>query len=104
MWKRFEDRPILIAEDSDDDLLLLQRALRKAGIHNLQTVTSTGRETVLHLERALVAEENFPVILFLDLLMPRANGMEVLEWLRDHVHPPVSVVLHTGVEDEVLLQ
>jgi CheY-like chemotaxis protein len=107
MWQRFDELPILIAEDSEDDLILLQRGLRKAGVVNPQTVTETGRETIEYLERAHSYEPQtppFPVVLFLDLLMPRGDGMEVLQWLHDHTHPPVAIVLHTGVEDDAQLQ
>lgn len=103
---RFEDMPFLIAEDSDEDLLLLQRALRRVGVPNPQVATVTGEKTIEYLEEALEPGEGrqFPVILFLDLLMPGAGGICVLEWLRTHAHPPVTVVLHTGVDDETLLQ
>ena len=105
MWQRFDEFPILIAEDSSDDLTLLQRILRKEGLSNPQVTTTTGRQTIAHFQRAmeLHPEESFPVILFLDLLMPDAGGIGVLKWLRDNPHPPVTVVLHTGVDDEALL-
>ena len=103
----FDRLLVLIAEDSDDDLILLQRGLRRAGIRNPQINAVTGQEAILVLHHALNSapeEQRFPVILFLDLLMPEVSGLEVLEWLRDHEHPPITVVLHTGVEDETLLQ
>jgi CheY-like chemotaxis protein len=106
MWQSFDELPVLIAEDSEDDLLLLQRALRKAGVRNPQLRMSSGREAIDYLEKSssFGAEEPFPVILFLDLVMPRVSGIAVLEWLRDHSHPPLNVVLHTGVEDDDLLE
>jgi CheY-like chemotaxis protein len=106
MWRGFEETPFLIAEDSDDDLLLLQRALRRGGVPNPQIATATGEETIAYLEEILArnGERPFPVILFLDLLMPGVGGIAVLEWLRTHPHPPITVVLHTGTDDETLLQ
>jgi len=105
MWQTFDELPVLIAEDSEDDLILLQRGLRRANIRNPQVVAGTGEETISACRRALSSEEQpFPVVLFLDLLMPQVSGLEVLGWLRDHEHPPISVVLHTGVEDETMLQ
>src|ERR1041385_2948891 len=103
MWQTFDELPVLIAEDSEDDLILLQRGLRRAGIPNPQIIAGTGEEVISALVHALESpEQPFPVILFLDLLMPQVSGLEVLEWLRDHEHPPISVVLHTGVEDETM--
>ena len=106
MWESFEELPVLIAEDSDDDLILLQRALRRVGIYNPQLIANTGEEALAILHRAVIelADHPFPAILFLDLLMPQVSGFEILQWLRDHEHPPITVVLHTGVEDESLLQ
>jgi CheY-like chemotaxis protein len=105
MWQTFDEFPILIAEDSDDDLILLQRALRNEGFANPQVTVATGKDTIAHFQRSLELhpEESFPVLLFLDLLMPEMGGIEVLKWLRDHQHPPITVVLHTGVDDEALL-
>ena len=105
MSEGFEELPILIAEDLDDDLVLLQCALRTANVRNPQIVAETGDEAVSILRRAAQsADHPFPVIFFLDLLMPQISGIEILEWLRDHEHPPITVVLHTGVEDETLLE
>ena len=105
MWQTFDEFPILIAEDSVDDLILLRRALRQGGFANPQVATATGRETIAHFQRAmeLHPEESFPVLLFLDLLMPESGGIGVLKWLRDNPHPPITVVLHTGVDDEAML-
>src|SRR5437868_855818 len=106
MWQSFEELPFLIAEDSEDDLILLQRALNKAGIRNPQIIAPTGQEAIEYLASTALAptgDRLFPVILFLDLFMPRVNGLKVLEWLRDHSHPPLTVVLHTGVEDDDML-
>jgi CheY-like chemotaxis protein len=107
MWQSFDELPFLIAEDAEDDLILLQRAVRRAGVPNPHAITTTGVETIAYLKTAggLAANEHpFPVILFLDLLMPQVDGIEVLKWLRDNPHPPIAIVLHTGVDDEELLQ
>jgi CheY-like chemotaxis protein len=105
MWDDFELVPVLIAEDSEDDLLVLQDALRRVGIQNPQVVATTGSEVLAILARAASDETTqFPGVLFLDLLMPGNNGLEVLRWLRDHEHPPLTIVVHTGVEDEELLR
>ena len=105
MWSSFDDLPILIAQDSADDLALLKSALAKEGMKNPQVATTTGEKTIAHLKYALelYPEDSFPGLLFLDLLMPKGGGMPVLHWLRNHPHPPIAIVLHTGVEDETLL-
>src|SRR5262245_1204488 len=65
MWRRFEEMPFLIAEDSDEDLLMLQRALRRGTVPNPQLATASGEETIAYLQETLALEgEAFPVILF----------------------------------------
>ena len=108
MWseRSFEELPFLVAEDSEDDLILLERAIQQAGIHNPCIVAGSGVEAIEYLSASLhdpTLEHRFPVIMFLDLLMPRMDGIEVLHWLKDTPHPPLAVVLHTGVESEDML-
>jgi CheY-like chemotaxis protein len=77
---------ILIAEDLEDDLLLIKRALRKAQVFNpIQTVRN-GEQVIAYLKGegqfANRAEYPLPGLLLLDLKMPRMDGFEVLTWIR----------------------
>lgn len=78
---------ILLAEDDENDVELMRRAFRKAGILNPLQVVNDGEAaveyligTVTNLSRAV------PRLLLLDLKMPKKNGFEVLAWLRSHPH------------------
>lgn len=104
MWATFEEVPVLVVEDSDDDLVLLQRAFRRVGVRNPLIVAYTGDEALAQLQAAANPDGQFPGIIFLDMMMPGTDGTGVLQWLRSHEHPPTVVVLHTGVEDEHMLQ
>jgi CheY-like chemotaxis protein len=77
---------ILLADDSIDDVFLLRQAFKKAGVAgNLITVVD-GVEAVAYLRGENPYQDRavhpLPQILLLDLNMPRKNGFEVLEWMR----------------------
>src|SRR6266571_2145651 len=92
---------ILLAEDQEDDILLIRRAFNKANLLNPLHVVCDGEETIAYLKGegryANRAEYPLPALLLLDLKMPRKNGFEVLEWIRQQ--PTLSglrVVVLTG--------
>ncbi|NEQ29015.1 MAG: response regulator [Microcoleus sp. SIO2G3] len=78
---------ILLVEDDPNDILLTQRAFRKANLTNasLQVVTD-GDTAVGYLsgvgEYADRDRYPLPVVVLLDLKLPRRSGHEILAWLR----------------------
>ena len=78
--------PILIAEDEDDEAFLLERALKKAAIPNPIRRVKNGEQAIEYLAGtgayANRAEFPLPLILLLDLNMPKKSGFEVLAWIR----------------------
>ena len=77
---------ILVVEDDPNDILLIQRAFAKARILNPLRTVSNGDEAVAYLagEGIHADRENFPVpvLVLLDLKLPRRSGLEVLAWIR----------------------
>jgi CheY-like chemotaxis protein len=71
---------ILLVEDSRDDIELLQRAFRKAGVRRALEVVTHG-DAALDTLRGR-APDALPVLVLLDLKLPRRSGFEVLEWIR----------------------
>ncbi len=84
---------LLIADDDEDNRLILDRLLSPCGFEIVFAVN--GREAIEQME-----ENDFDAVL-LDIEMPEMNGFEVLESLRasGHLrHTPVIVV--TGLQEE----
>jgi CheY-like chemotaxis protein len=78
---------ILLVEDDRNDILLLQRAFRKANLANPLMVVTDGEEAIAYLggqgQYADRGQFPLPVIVLLDLKLPRRSGLEVLAWLRE---------------------
>jgi CheY-like chemotaxis protein len=79
-------KTVLLADDCEDDILMMRMALERTGVrHRLQIVTD-GEMAVDYLSAkgAFVDRMLHPVpdVLFLDIKMPKRSGHEVLEWVR----------------------
>jgi CheY-like chemotaxis protein len=76
--------PVLIADDSEADVFFLIRALSGAKVRNQVRVVRSGSETIDYLSgHGKFADRSkypMPGIVFLDLVMPDPNGLEVLRW------------------------
>jgi CheY-like chemotaxis protein len=80
-------RTMLLVEDDPNDVLLIQRAFRKAGVsHSLQVVGDGEQAAAYLLGQAPYtdrAQYPLPTLMLLDLKLPRKTGLEVLAWLRE---------------------
>ncbi len=77
---------ILLAEDREDDIILIQRAFRVGGIRYPLMVVRDGEEAIAYLSGAgrYANRELYPIpaLLLLDLTLPVTDGFEVLRWIR----------------------
>ena len=95
---------ILLAEDREDDILLIRRSFTKAFITNPLLVVRDGEEVVSYLEGEgkYSNRDEFPLpdLLLLDLKMPVKDGFEVIKWLRKHpTLKTLPVVVLTSSQD-----
>ena len=95
-----DERPILLVEDNPMDVDLTRRAFAKRHIVNVLEVARDGEEALDWVAR-WEAGHALPVVILLDLKLPRVSGLEVLRRLK--AHPEYSripvVVLTTSRED-----
>ena len=82
-------RTILLAEDSQADAEMAIDALREANLINPIVHVEDGVEALEYLlRRGKFADraEGMPAVLLLDIKMPRMDGLEVLQAIREHDH------------------
>ena len=79
-------RTLLLVEDNEDDVFLMERALKDAAVINPLFVVQDGQEAIDYLGGVGKYRERtqypLPAVVFLDLKLPYKSGHEVLAWLR----------------------
>ena len=106
----YETMPILLVEDNYNDVLLIQRAFRKAKIKPSLSIVSDGDEAIAYLEGQGKYSDRYlypmPILILLDLKLPRRSGLEVLAWIRQQptLKRLLVVVLTSSQEDSDLAQ
>jgi CheY-like chemotaxis protein len=95
--------PILIADDDPDDLFFTKRVLVKAGVKNPLVPLHDGEEVIKFLITALTEmpkADPKPCLLLLDIKMPRRDGFEVLEWIRNQkALDALKIVILSGSDE-----
>jgi CheY-like chemotaxis protein len=99
---------ILLAEDDENDILLLKLALNKAGISDPLTAVRDGQRAIEYLERVMGRDGRvrgtLPALFLTDLKMPRMNGFDVLAWLRQRAEfdaLPVVVLSSSDLPEDM---
>ena len=97
-------RPILLAEDSPKDIELILEALSESNLANNVSVVKDGVEAMEFLRcegKYKLRSPGNPAVLFLDIKMPRKDGMEVLREIRsDESLKTLPVVILTSSREE----
>ena len=78
-------RPILLVEDNPMDVDLTVQAFEQHNVANPIHVCRDGEEALEYIEaHGLATDPQLPVLVLLDLRLPKVDGIEVLRQARDH--------------------
>ncbi|HEY3699418.1 MAG TPA: response regulator [Spongiibacteraceae bacterium] len=96
-------RPILLVEDNPDDEALALRAFAKLNISNKIIVARDGVEALDYLFSADATGgiSKLPALILLDLKLPKVDGLQVLQQIRDNERTQIlPVVILTSSREE----
>ena len=99
---------VLHVDDDPNDTALLQAASRKANVDFKLRNVQDGEEAIAYMSGVAAyadrSEYGMPSLVLLDLKMPRANGFEILRWIRQHTtlhRIPVVVLSGSELQEDI---
>ncbi len=97
-----EEILIVLAEDDDGHATLVERNLARVGVANKILRLRDGQEAIDYFrgQAALASGSPQPILLLLDIKMPRLDGIEVLKQLKaDPQTVSIPVIMLTTTDD-----
>jgi CheY-like chemotaxis protein len=96
---------LLLVEDNENDILLTKHALTKSNIKNEIIVARDGAEAIDYLfgngAKSCLDGKLCPVLVLLDIHLPKIDGLEVLKHIRDDERTRLCrVVILTSSKEE----
>ena len=93
-----KNKPFLLVEDDKVDAMTVKRALKELQIPNQLNVTTNGEEALEYLQNSV---NELPIIILLDLNMPKMNDIEFLMVMKqDPNMKKIPVVVLTTSQEE----
>lgn len=95
-----KNHPILLVEDNPVDVDLTIRAFKKQNLTNPIEIARDGEEAINMIEK-WKDSKLIPVVILLDLKLPKINGLEVLKDIKTHpVFKKIPVVVLTSSAED----
>jgi CheY-like chemotaxis protein len=99
------ERVILLVDDNWDDVMLIQRAFERAGLHHIIISVPSGMDAVAYLNGDAPYKDRLryplPDLMLLDIKMPATDGFEVLRWVRQQPEFSKLCVVMLTSSDEI---
>lgn len=100
---------ILLVEDNEDDIMLTERAIKKNRITNKLVIARDGNEALDFLfcrgEYEGRNSSELPIVVLLDLKLPKVDGLEVLKAIRSDERTrllPVIILTSSKEEQDII--
>lgn len=104
MERKSMNQPILLVEDNPVDLDLTLRAFSSQKLSNPIEIARDGEEALAFIEKWEQGDP-LPLVIMLDLKLPKVSGLEVLEVIKNHpVFKTIPVVILTTSTDSTDVQ
>jgi CheY-like chemotaxis protein len=89
---------VLLVEDNEADVLMTKLLLQQAGIENGISVARDGAEAIEFLSKQnQFANAISPDLIFLDINLPKVNGLQVLYFIKNKmIGQPIPVIMYTS--------
>ncbi|MHC1635701.1 MAG: response regulator [Candidatus Methanospirareceae archaeon] len=101
---------VLLVEDSEEDVMIIERALEKSALKNRLFIVRDGEEALDFLfNRGKYTDKGSypkPDVILLDLRLPKLDGIEVLKRIKqeDELKDIPIIVLTTSERDEDIIK
>jgi two-component system response regulator len=95
---------LLLVEDDPNDVELIRLALQEFSFIRMMDVAEDGEQAIAYLLSEEAALQPLPRLVLLDLKLPKINGLQVLEAIRQHprTHHLAVVVMTSSAEEQDL--